>query len=377
MLFGANLATPLYAVYEKRFGFSPLVVTVIFAIYALVLVPSLLAFGQLADQFGRKPMMIAGLSIAMIGLGLFAAADSVWWLIGARICQGIAQGAMSGAATAALADAYSGTDTRRPALLASLAQAGGAAAGPLVAGCLAQWSIWPTRTPYLFGILASVLLLAVLVATDIGDAAQQEGERQPWRFRRPRVPRAIRADFARVAITAAAAWAVAGALFLAVMPAYASPIVGTTNLGLLGAVTAVMLTSSCLMQIAVRRGAPAAPAQGVGLLLLAAGLGGLVAADPAHLPWLLVVAAVVAGCGHGLAALTAQDDLTRIAPEEARAEVSAAFYVCIYLGVSVPAIGIGLVTSVTGSLSTGIDAFALVTGLVAIATAAWHRAQAR
>ena len=378
LLFSANLATPLYAVYEKRFAFSPLVVTLIFAIYALVLVPSLLAFGQLADQFGRKPMMIAGLAIAMVGLALFAAAQGVWWLIGARICQGIAQGAMSGAATAALTDAYTGPDVRRPALLASLAQAGGAAGGPLVAGCIAQWSFWPTRSPYLLGIVACLLLLVALVVTDIGHApTRQEAEERHWRIRRPRVPRAIRADFARVAITAAAAWAVAGALFLAVMPAYAASIVGTTNLGVLGAITALMLTSSCVMQIAVRRGAPAALAQGVGLLLLAAGLGGLVAADPTHLPWLLIVSAVVAGCGHGLAALAAQDDLTRIAPDEARAEVSAAFYVCIYLGVSVPAIGIGLVTTLSGSLSTGIHAFALVTGLVAVITAGWHRAHAR
>src|SRR3954469_5454574 len=47
---GSNLATPLYAGYEQRFGFSSAVLTVVFATYALVLAPSLLVFGQLSDR---------------------------------------------------------------------------------------------------------------------------------------------------------------------------------------------------------------------------------------------------------------------------------------------------------------------------------------
>jgi hypothetical protein len=49
LLAGANLATPLYAVYRERFGFSSAVLTLVFATYALVLAPSLLVFGQLSD----------------------------------------------------------------------------------------------------------------------------------------------------------------------------------------------------------------------------------------------------------------------------------------------------------------------------------------
>ena len=37
MMAGSNLATPLYAVYEREFGFSAAVLTVVFATYALVL----------------------------------------------------------------------------------------------------------------------------------------------------------------------------------------------------------------------------------------------------------------------------------------------------------------------------------------------------
>ena len=57
LMTGANLATPLYAVYADRFGFSSLVLTAVFATYAFVLVPSLILFGRLSDRFGRRPVL--------------------------------------------------------------------------------------------------------------------------------------------------------------------------------------------------------------------------------------------------------------------------------------------------------------------------------
>jgi hypothetical protein len=72
-----------------------------------------------------------------------------------------------------------------------------------------------------------------------------------------------------------------------------------------------------------------------------------------------------------VAFLAAEDGLTRIAPGQQRAEVSAAFYVCIYLGVSVPVIGIG-VLAVTTTLFVAVTTFAAVTGGAALIVAAWH-----
>ena len=57
LMAGANLATPLYAVYARRFDFSSLVLTSIFATYAIVLVPSLILFGRLSDRLGRRPVI--------------------------------------------------------------------------------------------------------------------------------------------------------------------------------------------------------------------------------------------------------------------------------------------------------------------------------
>src|SRR5438874_13762054 len=83
LLAGANLATPLYAVYAAKFGFSSLVLTSIFATYAIVLVPALILFGRLSDRFGRRPVILAGLGVAFAGLVVFAFAGSAVWLYGA------------------------------------------------------------------------------------------------------------------------------------------------------------------------------------------------------------------------------------------------------------------------------------------------------
>ena len=60
LLLGSNLPTPLYAVYRERFGFSSAVLTLVFATYMVVLVPTLLLCGQLSDRVGRKRVVAAG-----------------------------------------------------------------------------------------------------------------------------------------------------------------------------------------------------------------------------------------------------------------------------------------------------------------------------
>src|SRR5690242_8290173 len=138
LMLGANLAAPLYSIYAADFGFSSLVLTAVFATYAFVLVPALLVFGGLSDRFGRRRVMVGGLLCGCLGLAVFAAAQGTAWLFAARVLQGLAVGMISGAATATLVE-LDPDGGARPALLAGLAQAGGSACGPLLAGVLAEW----------------------------------------------------------------------------------------------------------------------------------------------------------------------------------------------------------------------------------------------
>ncbi|MBR7830664.1 MFS transporter [Actinospica sp. MGRD01-02] len=368
MLLSANLATPLYAVYARRFEFSTIVLALVFAVYALVLIPALLMFGQISDRLGRRPAIALGLGLAVAGLLLFAIADSAAWLFAARGTLGVAQGMLSGAATAALAELASDR-ARRAALLATLAQVGGSAAGVLLCGVLAQWAPWPTVLPFVVGM--AVCLFEGIALWSVPETVGDRGG-GGLHIRTPRVPPAIRAPFLRVGLTGAVAWAVAAGLFLSVMPSYAGElVVRTSNLALLALLTSVVLLSSFAVQLLLRNGAPPAGTQATGLVLLAVGLATLVVASPTHSMALLIVGATLAGTGHGAACLAAQDELTRIAPADQRAEVSAAFYVCVYLGVSLPVIGIGILADLT-TLFTSVATFATVTGACSLALAAWH-----
>ena len=64
LLTGTNLATPLYAVYERVFRLSPLDVTLLVAVYAAAVVVALLICGPLSDTAGYRPVLVAGLAAA-------------------------------------------------------------------------------------------------------------------------------------------------------------------------------------------------------------------------------------------------------------------------------------------------------------------------
>ena len=90
----------------------------------------------------------------------------------------------------------------------------------------------------------------------------------------------------------------------------------------------------------------------------------------------MFASAVLGGAGHGLAFLGAQADINDLAPIERRGEVTAAFISCIYCGVAISAIGVGLL-STTLSLRAAVTIFAVVVGATAVAATAWHLALTR
>jgi MFS family permease len=369
LLAGVNLPTPLYAVYQEGFHFSSAVLTLVFATYAIVLAPSLLLFGQLSDRFGRRVVIGVGLAAAVVGLALFASARGTGWLFAARAAQGIAVGAISGTATAALVELEPRRDTRRAALPSGLAQAGGSATGALAAGVLAQWA--PAE------MLCYVVWIGITVVCAAGIAAIPEPVRHGGkrRIQRPSVPVPIRLPFARATLAATAFWAVA-ALYLSIVPSYLRKVLSTHNLALISALSALVLVASCFGQLlTLRPKLGNHTAQAVGLGLLALGLVFLVVALPLHSLAVVIAGAVLAGGGHGVGFLASQTDISDVAPDERRGEVTSAFAMCIYAGVASSVIGVGLLT-LRLSLFAAVAVFACAIGVVAVATACWHLASA-
>jgi MFS family permease len=361
LLTGTNLATPLYGAYQQLFGFSAVVVTVIFAVYVAALIPSLLIAGPLSDAIGRRGVLVPAMTAAAAGSAVFALADSTGWLFAGRVIQGLAVGAASGALTATLAETEPRADHRRAALLATAASVGGLGLGPLLGGVLAQYGPAPRRLPFLVEI--ALLLPAVLLIATL----PEQTARKRWRPRRPQIPEAARRVFLVNGSANFLAFAVIG-LFLALIPTYVASLAHSTNLVLGGGAVAVMIACSVIAQI-TGHGRRSSTVQTLGLCLLATGLALMAAAGSASSLVLLLVATGIAGIGQGLVFLAGITEVTASAPPERRADVLSSFYVIVYLGVGLPVIGVGFLATSVGLLHS-VQYFALAVAALCLALTA-------
>ncbi|RLU81331.1 MFS transporter [Streptomyces griseocarneus] len=354
LLTGTNVPTPLYRGFQEKFGFSPLTLTLVFAVYVAALVPSLLLCGPLSDAVGRRAVLVPAVVVAALGSVAFALATDVTWLFGARLLQGLAVGAASGALTAALNETEPTGNRRRAALVSTVASVGGLGTGPLLAGILAQYAPFPSTLPF---VVEVVLLIPALIAVLLLPTTRPA---TPWRPRRPSIPPSVRGVFGTSGTTCFLAFAVVG-VSLALVPAYVGKLSDSDNLALAGGAVTLMLASSCLAQLATY-GREALTLQIAGLALLAVGLVLLaVAGGTSSLP-LLLAATVIGGVGQGMAFLGGITEVNRTAPPDRHADVISSFYVVVYLGVGAPVIGVGLLARVTGLL----HAVQWFTGVVAV-----------
>lgn len=94
VLFAAasSAPSPLYVVYQEQWRFSPTTLTIVFAVYVVGLLGSLLVLGALSDHIGRRPVLAAAIGLEAVALALFIAAGDVTALAIARVAQGVATG---------------------------------------------------------------------------------------------------------------------------------------------------------------------------------------------------------------------------------------------------------------------------------------------
>src|SRR5258708_11365870 len=119
--------TPLYYEYQQHFGLTPFMITMIFAAYVLCLLFALLTVGSLSDYIGRRPTILAALTLNVLAMILFMTAGSAATLIVARAIQGFA----TGMAITTLAAIILDTDRERAPVLHSFTAFAGLLAGAL------------------------------------------------------------------------------------------------------------------------------------------------------------------------------------------------------------------------------------------------------
>ncbi|MDX2701445.1 MFS transporter [Streptomyces sp. PA03-6a] len=341
MAFGAA-PTPLWPLYQQRDHFGATAVTVAFAAMVVGAAFSFGVLGHLSDRVGRRMVVVPALLVGVAAAATLAVWPTLPGLIAGRVLTGVAVGLMASTATAYLSDLYHRAHPGRPAsqvpaVVANVANLGGLAMGPLIAGVLSEWAPVPLRTSYIaLGAVMLLLAAALLAGPETVDTTTAGGHRAV-RF-------ALRTGGAPAFGLAAAV----GFFAFAVMGFFSSlgsTIVRTelhvTSTFVVGLVPFTALAASALAQLAL--GKLTHPALlGTGTVLFPTGLALTTLSLYHPVMWLLLAAAGFAGAGAGLLFKGAVAETMRSAVPESRAGVFSVFFVIAYLGLGLPSIAFSL-----------------------------------
>jgi MFS family permease len=367
-LFASGTPSPIYGIYRELWGFSPLVLTLVYATYAFGVLTALLLAGRVSDDVGRRPVLLAAIGTLMATTVIFMVADSVVWLFVARGLQGLATGAALGAASAALLDLHPRRDPAGVGLTNGVVSAGGLGLGVLVSAAFVEFLPAPRVLPYV-----ALFVLFAIVLEGVWRMPEPVTERSRPRLtpQWPSVPRAIRGPFVLAALGVMSSWSIGG-LFLSLGPQLSGELFHTTNHLVAGAGVFALAGSAALAQIVLGR-TPAWAAAAAGSVALSSGMVLIVIASSTDSSVVFLTGAIIGGAGFGVAFLGALRALSAVIPHEHRAAVMSAFYVVAYASLSLPAILAGVLVTPLGLRPT-FEIFGSVIAALALVVAfeAWR-----
>jgi MFS family permease len=343
-LAASTAPTPLYRLYQEQMHFSAATLTLIFGVYAFSLLAALLTVGSLSDHLGRKPVIFTAVVLNILAMLLFIKADSVAWLISARVLQGFA----TGMATAVLSATLLDIDRQQGPLINSVAPLLGMALGGLGCGLLAEFAPAPLHLTYWL-LLVLFALQALYIWRLPESVSRQPGA---WASLRPtlHVPVQARSTLWRVLPLNTATWALGG-FYASLAPSLVRTATSSTSNLIAGSTVAALTVTGALM-IFTLRNRPAALALQLGASLLPTGIVMvLLGVHSASLP-LFFFGTLVAGCGFGAGFLGAVRSLVPLALPHERAGLMSSFYVLSYLAFCLPSLLAGNLTRTFGLVAT-------------------------
>ncbi len=388
----SNEPAPLYVLWQDRLGFSAATITLIYAGYIAGLLAALTFAGTLADRYGRKPVLLPGLALALVATALFATAHSVAVLGVARVLSGLAVGTFLAAGMAAVADLAPAGEKQLGGLVASASMVGGAALGPLLAGVLSE--TLPHPTVLVFAVQAGLLLAALPVvlrmplrrpgadpapgtaaseaaapgAGDGDDTAAAAARPAPRRaVRIPSVPRPHRRTLLLSLAVFAPAMTATG-FVLSLGPSLLAELLHTGNRALAGGMIFLLFAAATGVQFAVR-GLRVRTLFRLGATLTTASMAALVLATATTSVPLLLAAAVLAGLGQGSSQLGGLSTLSARVPSTRLAEANAALTSGGYLMAGVLPVAAGYLSDAVG-LTAGTTTFGIAVAVLVTAGAA-------
>src|SRR5690348_4444127 len=370
MAFSA-VPSPLYGLYRARDHFSLFMITVIYAVYAVGVIGSLLLAGHLSDWYGRRRLLLPALTLAIVSAIVFLVSKSLAGLLVGRLLNGTAIGVIVSTATAYLTELDAvgrpQATARRAQLTASAIPVGGIGVGPLLAGILAQWVTHPLTVPYL------VFLAALLLGT-IGVALSPETREGPkprphYRPQHVSVPPHERGRFFAAALSAFMAFAALG-LFTGLAAVFLNITLHHPSHALAGAVLFAIYAAAVAAQI-LTAAWPVTREFEAGMAAMVIGLGLAVLAVWLRSPslGLFIAGGALVGAGGGTIFRGAVGTVMSIAPPDRIAESLAGMFAATFVGLSLPVVGAGIALSRHVSPKDTILGFAIAVSIGIAASA--------
>lgn len=136
----------------------------------------MLVFGPLSDKFGRRPVLLAGLSIYALFSGLCAISTSVWQLIFFRVIEGLGAGCMVSVSTALVKDCF---DEKSRGVILAIIQSMSILApmiAPILGAVIARYTSWRVTFWVLFAISSTCLVVTLFLQETLPPQARYHGK---------------------------------------------------------------------------------------------------------------------------------------------------------------------------------------------------------
>jgi len=371
LAFSTNLASPLFPLYRAQYHLSTSTITLLYAVYAFGVLAMLLIGGTLAERYGSRSVAAAGVLLALLSAVLFIAADGPSALFAGRLVGGLAVGTFMGTSNSLLLKMTPPDRRARIMGFSSTLNLFGFGLGPALGGLWIHFLPGnPTRGPFLF--LFATLLAALVVLLTLRVSRDEEAAAAPLAIRLG-VPRDGRWLFWGVAGPAIFVSFGLGSIAFSLLPGIAAHLFGRADRGIGGLLIFLMTTTGALFQLILR------PADSrirllAGLAMLVVGTWTVIAGELIDLPAAILAGSIIQGAGNGWTFQTSLRLAAEVAVLGDRIRVMSTYFLCGYLGLSVPALLTGSLAHQIGLLPAITVISTLLTIFIAGSTAIARRA---
>jgi MFS family permease len=360
---GATFITPLFPLYSETYQLNSLQITILFAIYAAFLLPTLLITGAKGSTWGLKRVNRSSIWISITSTLFFLGSQSAWMLYVARLLEGIAYGAFTGTAVAFLMKQTPPNKVNIALKLSGVTILVGFGLGPAIAGLILQYfHLQPLRLP--FWILLVLLIISLIILETIPkDVVFLELKRVKTKISLG-VPSNIRSHFwSMVGLPIFTVFTIQGIAF-SLIPTFVKNVIHSSNLSVSGLIIFVLLSGAALAQFIPWPSHPVTRIR-FGILLLAIGSWFIVSSGLTSSLPLLWTGIFIQAIGGGWTFQISLRFAGQLPEPEARPRVISAFYLCAYSGFIVPVIGVGALIQFF-NFNTSLIVLNLFAGLIVI-----------